>query len=295
MSERDARLYLNEIVESCEKVARYIQDLDEKMFLQTELYQDAVVRNLEVIGEAAGQLSNQIRARYPDLPWKRMIGFRNIAIHAYFAVDYANVWHIAYHSLPELKPRIKQILDNLGDSRHLEVNTPQLPMISVHRARVEEIKEIRQVLSETWIDTYSVFMPIEVIQRVTALWHKPETLAAEIENPNVYWSVAKDEQNAILGLVTALRLVGQTVTIGRLYVSPTHQRRGIGAILMNACIAAFPGVHTLSLEVEAQNAKGLSFYRKQGFKEIARKEHTIEDITLMTIEMEKRLSGQQLT
>ena len=115
MSERDARLYLYEIIEACDKVAGYIQGLDEKTFLQAQLYQDAVVRNLEVIGEAAGHLPDELRTRYPDVPWRRMIGFRNIAIHAYFAVDYANVWLIAKQSLPGLLPQIQQILHNSED------------------------------------------------------------------------------------------------------------------------------------------------------------------------------------
>ena len=115
MSERDARLYLYEIIEACDKVAGYIQSLDEKTFLQAQLYQDAVVRNLEVIGEAAGHLPDELRTRYPDVPWRRMRGFRNIAIHAYFAVDYANVWHIAKQPLPGLLPQIQQILHNSED------------------------------------------------------------------------------------------------------------------------------------------------------------------------------------
>ena len=120
MSERDTRLYLYEMILSCERVARYIQDLDEEKFLNTELYQDAVIRNLEIIGEASGQLPNNLRARYPEVPWKGMIGFRNIAIHAYFAVDFANVWHIASQSLPELASQIQQILDDLGGLPPLE-------------------------------------------------------------------------------------------------------------------------------------------------------------------------------
>ena len=78
-------------------------------------------------------------------------------------------------------------------------------MITVQPAGIEEALEIKQVLSETWIDTYGPFLPADVIQKVTALWHSPETLAAEIENPRVYFGLAKDERNAILGLVTAGR------------------------------------------------------------------------------------------
>ena len=166
-------------------------------------------------------------------------------------------------------------------------------MITVQPARIEEVPEIKQVLSETWIDTYGPFLPADVIQRVTALWHKPETLATEIENPRVYFGLAKDERNAILGLVTAGRQSEEIVNVARLYVRPAYQRQGIGGKLLNACIAAFPGVQRLHLEVEAQNEKGLSFYRKQGFREMLRKEEAIEDITLMVIEMEKQLQRHQ--
>jgi len=114
VSERDPRLYLYEIIESCNKVSRYIQCLDEGKFSQNELFQDAVVRNLEVIGEASAKLPSELRARYPVVPWKQMIGFRNIAIHAYFAVDVTIVWEIAYNSLPELAPQIQQILEDQG-------------------------------------------------------------------------------------------------------------------------------------------------------------------------------------
>ncbi|MYC96372.1 MAG: DUF86 domain-containing protein [Caldilineaceae bacterium SB0661_bin_32] len=114
MSERDPRLYLNEIIEACNKVSGYIQSLDEGTFLQDELYQDAVVRNVEIIGEASAKLPSELRARYSDVPWKQMIGFRNIAIHAYFAVDFTIVWEIAHNSLPELTPQIQQILEDQG-------------------------------------------------------------------------------------------------------------------------------------------------------------------------------------
>jgi len=114
VSERDARLYLSEMILSCGRVADYIQELDGERFRKTELYQDAVIRNLEIIGEAASKLPNNLRTRYQEVPWKGMIGFRNIAIHAYFAVDFANVWHIASQSLPELASQLQQILDDLG-------------------------------------------------------------------------------------------------------------------------------------------------------------------------------------
>ena len=128
-----------------------------------------------------------------------------------------------------------------------------------------------------------------MIRKVTSLWHSPETLAAEIENERVFFSVAKNEQGEVIGLVTAGRPSEEVVYIARLYVLPGHQRQGIGGKLLNACTATFPEVRTLRLEVEAQNEKGLSFYRKQGFIEISRKEEELEGISLMVVEMEKRL------
>ena len=162
-------------------------------------------------------------------------------------------------------------------------------MITVQPAKVDEVSEIKQVLSLTWTDTYGPFFPAEVIQKVTSLWHSPETLAAEIKNDRVFFHVAKDDQGAIVGLLTAGRPSDEIVSIGRLYVLPGSQRQGIGGKLLDACVAAYPGVQKLVLEVEAQNEKGLAFYRKQGFREESRKEEELEGIALTAVEMEKQL------
>ena len=162
-------------------------------------------------------------------------------------------------------------------------------MIAVHPARVEEVPAIKRVLSDTWVDTYGPFLPAEVIQKVTSLWHSREALAAEIENVNVFFDVAKDKDGAIIGLLTASRPSDEIAYIGRLYVLPSHQRQGIGRKLLDACMAAFPDVQALRLEVEAQNEKGMAFYHKQGFRESSRKEEELEGISLMVVEMEKKL------
>ncbi len=162
-------------------------------------------------------------------------------------------------------------------------------MISIQPATVDDVAEIKEVLSDTWIDTYSSFLPVEVIHKITTLWHSPEGLASEIEDERVCFSVAKNEHGAILGLVTAGRPSDEVVYIGRLYVLPGHQRLGIGAKLLDACESFFSGFQVLRLEVEAQNEKGMSFYRKQGFRETSRKEQEIEGISLVVVEMEKRI------
>ncbi len=76
---------------------------------------DAVVRNLEIIGEAARNIPGDVREQYPVIPWKRMIGLRNIAIHEYFGVDLGIVWEIVVRNLPETRPLIANMLKGLDE------------------------------------------------------------------------------------------------------------------------------------------------------------------------------------
>lgn len=163
-------------------------------------------------------------------------------------------------------------------------------MVKIERAKVEEVQEIKQVLSETWVDTYGPFLSQETILKVTSTWHDPKLLALQIQDPGIFFGVAKDENDRILGLVTARKRDTDTVVIFRLYVHPRHQRKGIGGRLLEESVLAFSGVRRIQLEIEEQNHKGLAFYLKQGFKEVGRKEEWVEDEVLKVIEMEKRLT-----
>ena len=163
-------------------------------------------------------------------------------------------------------------------------------MVKIERARVEEAQEIKQVLSETWVDTYGPFLSQETIRKVTSAWHDPKLLASQIKDPGIFFGVAKDENDRILGLVTARKRDTDTVVIFRLYVHPQHQRKGIGSRLLEEAALAFSGARRIQLEIEEQNHKGLAFYLKQGFTEIGRKEERVEDEVLKVIEMEKRLT-----
>jgi uncharacterized protein with HEPN domain len=80
----------------------FVRDVDETAFLASYLIQSAVPQKLLVIGEAAGRVSPEVRARWADLPWRSVTGFRNIAVHAYFEVDWSIVWRIATTALREL-------------------------------------------------------------------------------------------------------------------------------------------------------------------------------------------------
>ncbi|BCZ92469.1 DUF86 domain-containing protein [Thermus thermophilus] len=85
-------------------------------FAQDDRTVDAVVRNLEVIGEAARQIPSEVRERYPEVPWRRVIGLRNVVVHEYFAVDVEIVWTVVRQSLPELKEALRRMMAELEEA-----------------------------------------------------------------------------------------------------------------------------------------------------------------------------------
>ena len=99
---RDWRLYWDDIIESCEKVRRYTASMDQAAFEGDEKTVDAVIRNLEIIGEAAKKLPPGVRARCPDVEWRKVSGFRDFAAHAYFWLDMGLVWNVVEVKVPEL-------------------------------------------------------------------------------------------------------------------------------------------------------------------------------------------------
>ncbi|MBI2345621.1 MAG: DUF86 domain-containing protein [Deltaproteobacteria bacterium] len=109
---KNDRMYLIQIQECVQRIGEYTQNGKEH-FLRTPLVQDGVVRNFEIIGETTKQLSQTLKDRYPDIPWKRVAGFRDVLIHDYMGIDLEEVWGIIEKSLSSLERQIRAILDSL--------------------------------------------------------------------------------------------------------------------------------------------------------------------------------------
>ncbi len=161
-------------------------------------------------------------------------------------------------------------------------------MLTIERARADDVDSIKQVLSETWFDTYGSHLSRSTIEQVTTHWHDPNLLRSQIEKQGNYFAVARDDEK-IVGLITVIGVTSEELYLPRLYVHPEYQRRGIGSALLDAAIAAYPDATTIRLDVEQQNAKGLSYWRKQQFVEIGAVIEQIGTESMTVLAMEKRL------
>ncbi len=107
------REYLLDILEAAKLAIDYIGDKSREEFFDDLQCQDAVIRRLEIIGEAARRISEEARAAYPDLPWNDMVGMRNVMIHEYDDVDLVIVWETVHNDLPPLIDALDKILQSL--------------------------------------------------------------------------------------------------------------------------------------------------------------------------------------
>lgn len=111
MSHRPVDLLMEDIIEAIEKIERYVAGFDHSSFLKDDKTSDAVVRNLEIIGEAASRLPESFTVQRPEIEWRKIIGLRNRIVHAYFGVDLDIIWQIVTKELPPLKQKLSAILN----------------------------------------------------------------------------------------------------------------------------------------------------------------------------------------
>ena len=107
---RDYRVYLDDILEATAKISDYTAGLTLGELKGDSKTLDAVVRNLEVIGEAAKKVPAEVRSSYQDVAWKKIAGLRDILIHEYFGIDVNIIWDIIQNKLPSLEREVKKIL-----------------------------------------------------------------------------------------------------------------------------------------------------------------------------------------
>lgn len=107
---RDESLFLADIRDCCEKVLRFTKGMTYKDFVHDDLYFDATLRNLEIIGQAVKGISEETRQKYPQVKWRKIAGFRDIVAHEYFGVNEETVWDIIQHEVPDLLAIVKTML-----------------------------------------------------------------------------------------------------------------------------------------------------------------------------------------
>jgi uncharacterized protein with HEPN domain len=111
---RDEILYLRDIADSCGRIAQYTEGLDRGGLLSDQKTYDAVVRNLEIIGEAAKHISPELRPQLPDVQWRKVAGMRDMLTHACFGIDNDILWDVVQNKVPPLVCAVAGYLEQIG-------------------------------------------------------------------------------------------------------------------------------------------------------------------------------------
>jgi len=113
MSERSQLLYCQDILESGAAILSYVQGITCDAFVQDRMRYSAVIREFEIIGEAVGKLSEELKSGYPEIPWQDVKDFRNLLAHEYFGVDLEIVWNTIRDDLPMLMDAVQKIVSGI--------------------------------------------------------------------------------------------------------------------------------------------------------------------------------------
>ena len=106
---REWRLYVADMQACCERITQYTSGLSQEEFQSRRMAYDATLRNLELLGEAARHVPDEVRALAPDIPWRRIVGVRNILIHGYLGIDNDIVWDIARNGIAPLRKALEKL------------------------------------------------------------------------------------------------------------------------------------------------------------------------------------------
>ena len=110
MPKRDYKLFITDISDCTKRILDYTKGKTFEEFVKNQMLMDAVIRNLEIIGEATKNISNKIKQEYPEIEWRKIGDLRNIMIHGYFRIDYEILWDIVQNKIPYLAIMIEKVL-----------------------------------------------------------------------------------------------------------------------------------------------------------------------------------------
>lgn len=117
MSERDNLLYLRDMLESIEAIQSFVNGMSFENFTGDRKTFSATIRELEIIGEAAGRIATDIQQQFPDIPWRVMKDFRNVLAHHYFGINANIVWDVVIRKLPDIKTQLQEAIEELSGGK----------------------------------------------------------------------------------------------------------------------------------------------------------------------------------
>ncbi len=166
-------------------------------------------------------------------------------------------------------------------------------MFFVRTAGEQDLEKVRALLGETWHATYDHIYGAEKVGELHASWHSPAALKARLANKNSEFLVADDGRTiGGMGYAAMSKEMTKTVMLHMLYVSPRHQRQGIGRDIFAELETCFPDAEIMRLEVDLQNEPAIAFYKAHGFVEVGRSDNSGQGQSgLPTVIFEKPLAG----
>lgn len=113
MSKRDDVAFIEDMLARIRMIEQFTND-GREAFMRSQMMQEAVIRGLEIIGEAARNVSDELKSQHPEVPWRPIMAFRNVVIHAYWNISLERIWQIVENDLPALRPQLETIQSDLN-------------------------------------------------------------------------------------------------------------------------------------------------------------------------------------